>query len=107
MENLGEKILSSLSCLEHLCTHLHITTFFHKRGQAQKTAHEYASAVQDSLGSVSTLIIVAWTITPRTVTARVKLNSQQLTLWHHFNSLDFEQVSGHLNTTLFTVSDCW
>ena len=97
-----ETDLPSLSCLEHLRSHnLHITTFFYKRGQTQK-AREYACMVEDAFGSVATLSIVAWTITPRTVAARVKLTSQQIRLWGgRLSSMDSAgQGGGDGNTVL-------
>lgn len=101
-------MLSSLSCLEQQHSHLHTTAFFNNRRYPAQRAYDYASlsAVQDALGSVTTLTIIAWTITPRTVTARVKLASHQLPLWGNFNSLDLEEGSGDtFNKTLFTVSE--
>lgn len=58
--------------------------------------------VEDALGSVATLSVVAWTITPRTVTARVKLTSQQIRLWGGMlSSMDSTgQGSGDGNTVL-------
>jgi len=107
VENSSDTILSSLSCLENPHGNLHVTTFFNKRGQPQR-AYNYASSsvVQDALGSVATLMVIACTVTPRTLTARVKLNSQQLALWANFNSLDFEEGRDNFNTTLLTVSSC-
>lgn len=64
--------------------------------------------VEDALGSVATLSVVAWTITPRTLTARVKLTSQQLNLWGGMlSSVDSTgQGSGDSNTVLsLNVSD--
>lgn len=105
VENSSDTILSSLSCLENPHGNLHVTTFFNKRGQPQR-AYNYASSsvVQDALGSVATLMVIACTVTPRTLTARVKLNSQQLALWGNFNSLDFEEGRDNFNTTLLTES---
>ena len=97
-----------MPCLEHPRSHnLHLTTFFYKRGQTQR-AREYVCMVEDALGSVATLSVVAWTITPRTVTARVKLTSQQLNLWGGMlSSMDSAgQGSGDSNTVLsLNVSD--
>lgn len=58
--------------------------------------------VEHALGSVATLSVVAWTITPRTVTARVKLTSQQIRLWGGMlSSMDSTgQGSGDGNTVL-------
>ena len=64
--------------------------------------------VEDAFGSVATLSVVAWTITPRTVTARVKLTSQQLNLWGGMlSSMDSAgQGSDDSNTVLsLNVSD--
>lgn len=64
--------------------------------------------VEDALGSVATLSVVAWTITRRTLTARVKLTSQQLNLWGGMlSSVDSTgQGSGDSNTVLsLNVSD--
>jgi len=92
----------SLSCLENQQSRLHVTTFFNRKGHAQE-AMDYvsSSAVQAALGSVTTLLIIAWTITPRAVTARVKLTPQQLKLWANLDSSDFEERENfnemHLN----------
>ncbi|XP_068711071.1 2',3'-cyclic-nucleotide 3'-phosphodiesterase-like isoform X1 [Montipora foliosa] len=90
----SDTILLPLSCLEHIQDKLHVTSFYNKRGEALQ-AHNYVSspALQDALGSVTTLMIIAWTITPRTVTARVKLDSKQIELWNNHDSFAFEEGS--------------
>ncbi len=97
--------LTSLSCLEKQLDHLHITTFFNRRGQAQRTSdYVSSSAVQEALGSATTLSIIAWTISPRAVTARVKLNPQQLKLWGNLDSADLKEGCGNFGGTSLTVS---
>ena len=82
----------SLSCLENQLSRLHVTAFFNRKGHAQETSDYVSfSAVQAALGSMTTLMIIAWTITPRVVTARVKLTPQQLKLWANLDSLDFKE----------------
>lgn len=87
MANTTEVNLLSLFCLENQLNHLHVTSFYNKRGLAQQSS-DYISlpAVQEALGSVTTLTVIAWTITPRAVTARVKLNPLQLKLWGNLDS---------------------
>ena len=90
----SDTILSTLPCLEYIQDKLHVTAFYNKREQANE-AHEYvsSSAVRDALGSVGRMVIIAWTITPRTITARVKLNSQQIELYDHQDYLSQEELS--------------
>ena len=99
----------SLSCLDSDSNQLrrfHVTTFFNRKGHAQETSdYVSSSAVQAALGSVTTLSIIAWTITPRVVTARVKLTPQQLKLWANLDSSDFIErenfIGTHLNVSLY------
>lgn len=95
----------SLSRLENQLSHLHVTAFFNGRGQAQKT-NDYvsSSAVQAALGTVTTLSVIAWTITPRIVTARVKLTPQQLKLWANLDSWDFKEGRDNFSGTHLVVS---
>ena len=95
----------SLSCLENQPSHLHVTAFFNRKGQVQ-TTNDYvsSSAVQAALGSMTSLLIIAWTITPRVVTARVKLTPQQLKLWANLDSLDFKEVRENFSGTHLVVS---
>ena len=93
------------SCLENQLNDLHVTAFFNGRGQAQRTSdYVLSTAFQEALGSATTLSIIAWTITPRTVTARVKLNPQQLKLWGHLDSRDLKEGCGIYSGTHLTVS---
>lgn len=95
----SESSLSALSCLECPNNSLHVTaTFLGKR--ASSRAYDYVSsfAFQDALGSVNTLTVIAWTITPRTVSARVKLNLQQSSLWDNVDSCHEEEGSSDFNT---------
>ena len=84
-----------------------MTSFYNKRGEALQ-AHNYVSspALQDALGSVTTLKIIAWTITPRTITARVKLDSKQIELWNNHHSFAFEEVSAGPKTGFIFVTGC-
>lgn len=95
----SDTILSTLPCLEYIQDKLHVTAFYNKREQANE-AHEYvsSSAVRDALGSVGRMVIIAWTITPRTITARVKLNSQQIELYDHQDYLSHEELSASSQT---------
>lgn len=95
----------SLSCLENQLSRLHVTAFFNRKGQAQETSdYVSSSAVHAALGSMTTLTIIAWTITPRVVTARVKLTPQQLKLWANLDSSDFKEGRDNFNGTHLSVS---
>ena len=62
---------------------LHCTA---KGGAAADTLYSTRPDVLQALGSVTTLTIVGFVITPRTFGARVKLTPQQLTLWGNSDS---------------------
>ena len=95
----------SLSCPEYQLDHLHVTAFFNRKGQAQRTDdYVLSSEVQEAVGSMTTLSIIAWTITPRAVTARVKLNPQQLKLWANLDSGDFQDGCGNFSETCASQS---
>lgn len=95
----------SLSCLENQLSRLHVTAFFNRKGQAQETSdYVSSSAVHAALGSMTTLTIIAWTITPRVVTARVKLTPQQLKLWANLDSSDFKEGRDNFNGTHLSES---
>ncbi|KAL9985121.1 hypothetical protein ACROYT_G007488 [Oculina patagonica] len=97
--------VTSLSCLEKQLDHLHVTAFFNRRGQAQRTSdYVSSSAVQEALGSATTLSIIAWTISPKAVTARVKLNPQQLKLWGNLDSGDLKEGCGNFSGKCLTES---
>lgn len=104
MENSCD-ISPSLSCLENQPSHLHVTAFFTRKGQEQ-TTNDYvsSSAVQAALGSITSLLIIAWTITPKVVTARVKLTPQQLKLWANLDSSDFKEGRENFSGTHLVVS---
>ena len=77
----------SLSCLEKQPYRLHITSYFDQGISGHKSSDYVSlSAVQEALGSVTTLTVIAWTITPRALTARVKLSPSQLKLWRNLDS---------------------
>lgn len=77
----------SLSCLEKEPYRLHITSYFDQGIFGHKSSDYVSlSAVQEALGSVTTLTVIAWTITPRALTARVKLSPSQLKLWRNLDS---------------------
>lgn len=77
----------SLSCLEKQPYRLHITSYFDQGIFGHKSSDYVSlSAVQEALGSVTTLTVIAWTITPRALTARVKLSPSQLKLWRNLDS---------------------
>ena len=77
----------SLSCLEKQPYRLHITSYFDQGISGHKSSDYVSlSAVQEALGSVTTLTVIAWTITPRALTARVKLSPLQLKLWRNLDS---------------------
>ena len=98
-------ISPSLSCLENQPSHLHVTAFFNRKGQEQ-TTNDYvsSSAVQAALGSITSLLIIAWTITPKVVTARVKLTPQQLKLWANLDSSAFKEGRENFSGTHLVVS---
>lgn len=99
MQISSETSLSALSCLECPNNSLHVTAAFLGK-RASSRAYDYVSsfAFQDALGSVNTLTVIAWTITPRTVSARVKLNLQQSSLWDNVDSCHEEEGSSDFNT---------
>lgn len=76
----------SLSCLEKQPYRLHITSFDQGIFGHKSSDYVSLSAVQEALGSVTTLTVIAWTITPRALTARVKLSPSQLKLWRNLDS---------------------
>ena len=99
MQISSETSLAALSCLECPNNSLHMTAAF-LRKRASPRAYDYvsSSAFQDAFGSVSTMTVIAWTITPRTVTARVKLNLHQSSLWDNIDSCYEEEGSSDFNT---------
>lgn len=98
----------SMPCLEKQPNRLHVTSFFDQGVFGHKSS-DYASlpAVQEALGSVTTLTVIAWTITPRAVTARVKLNQSQLKLWGKSDSVTSGEAGRHfrINEATACVSE--
>lgn len=97
-----------MPCLEKQPNRLHVTSFFDQGVFGHKSS-DYASlpAVQEALGSVTTLTVIAWTITPRAVTARVKLNQSQLKLWGKSDSVTSGEAGCHfrINEATACVSE--
>ncbi|ELT88772.1 hypothetical protein CAPTEDRAFT_146466 [Capitella teleta] len=58
---------------------LHCTTFF--GGRNQEKSRQYGEKVEGSLGKAFGLWVIGFTVTPRTISARLALTTQQMALW--------------------------